>query len=61
MTHEIAFCCPYCGAEYGARLMCCGENSGHGVWVIDGNEEKFYGSLEEAKAALAAEGDEDGR
>jgi hypothetical protein len=29
--------------------------------VIDGNEEVFYASKQQAMAALAAEGDEDGR
>jgi hypothetical protein len=36
--------CPYCGAEYGGRLMCCGETHAHSVWVTDcpGLEEEQF-------------------
>ena len=46
--------CPYCGDEYGGRLMCCGEHHGHATWVTDcpGLEENQYASEEACWLAI---------
>jgi len=53
---DVIKVCPYCGNSYGARIGCCGEHDGHGVYIItdDPDEDAVYIYKEEAEAEADA-------